>query len=92
MDIKIAFLKMRDVSVLVSRQFGRNIKHISRQFIPVIVREESPDKVTEILLKHIRWLVEELDRSPESYKLFIMNQGVLKRTIDQSFKVYHEQE
>lgn len=77
------YLKDRGVSVLVSRQFGRNIKFIVSNFIPVVIRKESPEEVKKILLKHSRWVEEELDRQPERYKLFTVDSGILKSKIEQ---------
>ena len=74
----IGFLSQKNVSVVVSRKFGGNIKHIVKHFIPVQVYEETPEKVKTILLKHMRWLQEELDEKPDQYKLFDINSGILK--------------
>ena len=77
-DNIIEFLSQKNVSVVVSRRFGRNIKHIVNHFIPVQVHEETPEKVKTILLKHMKWLQEELDKKPDQYKLFDINSGILK--------------
>ena len=77
-DNIIEFLKQKNVSVVVSRKFGANIKHIVNHFIPVQVSEETPEIVKTILLKHMRWLQEELDKQPDQYKLFVINNGILK--------------
>ena len=39
----IGFLKEKNVNVLVSRQFGKNIKLINEHFIPVIISSEKPE-------------------------------------------------
>ena len=80
-DQIIKFLKDKNVTVLVSRQFGKNIRFIVNHFIPVKVKEEAPEKVKEILIKHMRWLQDELINHPEEYKLFIMDSGILKKAI-----------
>ncbi|MEN8228752.1 MAG: NifB/NifX family molybdenum-iron cluster-binding protein [Bacteroidota bacterium] len=85
-DSIIKFLSQKEVSVVVSRKFGRNIKHIHNHFIPVQVHEETPEKVKTILLKHMRWLQEELEKQPEQYKLFDINSGILKIAIQKRFK------
>ena len=77
----IDFLDQKDVSVVVSRKFGPNIKHIVKHFIPVEVSEETPIKVQTILLKHMRWLHEELDKQPDYYNKFVINKGILKLTV-----------
>lgn len=80
-DQIIHFLKCRGVSVLVSRQFGSNIKYIASHFIPVVIRKESPEEVKKILLKHSRWVEEELDRHPDRYKMFTVDNGILKTKV-----------
>ena len=66
---------------MVSRKFGTNIKHIVKHFIPVEVSEETPIKVQTILLKHMRWLHEELDNEPDQFNKFVINEGILKLAI-----------
>ena len=85
-DNIIDFLHQKNVSVLVSRKFGRNIKHIVNHFIPVEVNEETPEKVKIILLKHMKWLQEELDKQPDQYKLFVINSGILKLAVQKRNK------
>ncbi len=80
----IHFLKRRGVSVLVSKQFGSNIKYIVSHFIPVVIRKESPEEVKKILLKHSRWVEEELDRHPDRYKMFTVDNGILKTKVEQN--------
>jgi len=77
----IDFLHQKKVSVVVSRIFGPNIKHIAKHFIPVEVRAETPIKVQPILLKHMRWLHEELDKEPDQFNKFVINEGILKLAI-----------
>ena len=77
----IDFLHQKNVSVVVSRKFGANIKHIVKHFIPVEVSEETPIKVQTILLKHMRWLHEELDKQPDHYNKFVINKGILKLAV-----------
>ena len=77
----IDFLHQKNVSIVVSRKFGTNIKHIAKHFIPVEVSVETPDKVQTILLKHMRWLHEELDNKPDQFNKFVINKGILKLAI-----------
>ena len=77
----IDFLHQNKVSILVSRRFGVNIKHIVKHFIPVEVSEETPIKVQTILLKHMRWLHEEFDKQPDHYNKFVINKGILKLAV-----------
>ena len=77
----IDFLHQKNVSVIVSRKFGANIKHIVKHFIPVEVSEETPINVQTILLKHMRWLQEEWDKQPDHYNKFVINKGILKLAV-----------
>ena len=80
-DQIINFLKSKNVTVLVSRQFGKNIRFIVHHFVPVKVKKESPEEVIEILLKHMRWLQDELTNHPAEYKMFVMDSGILKKAV-----------
>ena len=77
----IALLKEKNVNVLVSPQFGKNIKLINEHFIPVIVSEENPDSIIGILLKHIKHINEELANKSGEYVLFNIKNGVMKPAI-----------
>jgi len=80
-DQIIKFLKNKNVTVLVSRQFGKNIRFIVNHFIPVEVNEEAPEKVKAILLRHMRWFQDELSNHPQEYKMFVMDSGILKTAV-----------
>jgi len=77
----IALLKGKNINVLVSPQFGKNINLINVHFIPVIVSEESPDFIIEVLLKHIKIINEELVNKSESYRVFTIKHGIMKSAI-----------
>ncbi|MBN2612463.1 MAG: hypothetical protein JXB00_12970 [Bacteroidales bacterium] len=74
-------LKNEGVKVLVSKQFGRNIRIVNNHFIPVIVYFEDPDESVPVFKKHIKWIVDELKNMPEEYKLFTIKEGVMKSII-----------
>ena len=74
----IALLKEKNVNVLVSPQFGKNIRLINAHFIPVIVPEEKPDSIIGTLLKHIKHINEELENKSGEYILFAIKNGVMK--------------
>ncbi len=78
----IDFLKSKGVNVLVSMQFGRNIKLVNQHFIPVIISAETPDEVLNILQHHIRWIEEEWERKRANHMLFIIKAGILKTAVD----------
>ena len=80
----IEFLKEKDVHVLVSKQFGKNLKLVNEHFIPVIIDREigDVDVVLNILGKHLHWLEDERVNEKHGYKLFTIKAGVLKSAIE----------
>ena len=77
----IKFLKEHGVRVLVSKQFGENIRMVNTHFIPVIVSTDTIDGVQKILQKHIGWIEDEINNNAEEYKLFTMKNGLLKTIV-----------
>lgn len=80
-DIIIKHLLDNDIKVIVSKQFGENIRIINEYFIPVIISSESPEEVTGIINKHLHWIKDELN-SFSGYKLFTIKSGILKSSVD----------
>jgi predicted Fe-Mo cluster-binding NifX family protein len=78
----INLLKKQGVSVLVSQQFGENIKMINTHFIPVIIKQEKPEEVIAVLQKHHKWLLDELASETGNFMLFQISNGVLKSQIN----------
>jgi len=77
----IDFLVKENVNILVSQQFGKNIKLINEHFIPVIVYTENPDDVIQVLSSHIHWIIDEWQHNESNYKLFTIKSGILKSAI-----------
>jgi predicted Fe-Mo cluster-binding NifX family protein len=77
----IDLLRSLNISVVVSKQFGKNIQMVNSHFIPVIVSEDIPEKALTILARHMKWIEDELYNSPHEFKLFIIKNGVLKKAI-----------
>jgi len=77
----IKLLKKKNVQVLVSPQFGRNITIINKHFIPVAIHNGNSDNIFKILSKNIKWIADELEINPPEYRLFSINPGTLKTTI-----------
>jgi predicted Fe-Mo cluster-binding NifX family protein len=77
----IQFLKEKNVSILVSKQFGANVKMIIKYFVPVIVYEESTEQVCNTLVKYFQWIHEESMVTAEPHKLFTITNGILKTPI-----------
>ncbi len=74
----IEYLKSFDVKVLVSMQFGKNIKMIDKHFIPVIVSNEKVNEVVEIIETNVNWINDEAKSKDSDYMLFRINNGLLK--------------
>ena len=81
-EVIASFLKSRNVNILVARQFGKNISLINAHFIPIIIAEEKPSEVTEILIKHFTWILDEWEKDTSGYKLFTIRGGILKSAIE----------
>ncbi len=78
----IKFLKEKDVNVLVSTQFGKNINLVNKHFIPVIISLEQQDEIIGILNKHLHWIKDEWENKSSGFNLFTIKSGILKSSID----------
>ena len=78
----IRFLKEKNVNVLVSTQFCKNIQLINEYFIPVKVPLKKPEEIITILTKHIRWIEDEWENNIIDYKLFTISSGILKTVVN----------
>ena len=74
----IALLKEKDIDVLVSRQFGKNIRMVNKHFLPIIVSDETPDSIIEVLIKNIKLIQDELTENTGEYTLFTIKHGIMK--------------
>ncbi|QGY46890.1 hypothetical protein GM418_25490 [Maribellus comscasis] len=77
----VSFLKSKDVTVLVSKQFSKNLRLVTDDFIPVLIEKENPEQVVEILNKNMKWIKDELKNRKSGHMLFRINTGVLKLAI-----------
>ena len=80
-DAIIKFLKGKEVNVLVSMQFGKNIKIVNEYFIPIIIYSEKPEDTVNILNKHLHWIKDEWGKNKSNFKLFTIKAGILKSSI-----------
>lgn len=78
----IQFLKEKKVNVIVSMQFGRNIKMVNQHFVPIIIYQDDPVDVIEIINKHLYWIKDEWKNKFTDYNLFTIKLGVLKSKIE----------
>lgn len=77
----IELLQENDIKVLVSKQFGSNVKMVSQFFIPVVIDKETSDEVLLILSTHIGWIEDELQNNLNRFRLFMIRKGILKTVI-----------
>jgi hypothetical protein len=77
----IDLLKSHDINVLVSSVYGRNLPKVNNHFIPVAVSSETPEEVISAIIKHIKWIEDELANRPAEFKLFTIKKGILKTTV-----------
>jgi len=77
------FLSDSGVKVLISRQFGKNIKLVNSMFIPVIVSSDEPEEVLGILVKYVKWIIDEMKNNSGSYRLFTLKKGIIKKSVPQ---------
>lgn len=77
----VELLQSEEVKVLISKQFGRNLRVVNKYFIPVVIAQETPQAALDILCKHMRWIKDELDNDPQEFKLFTINTGIFKTAV-----------
>ena len=75
------FLKGKDVGVMVSMQFGKNVKRINERFIPIIIYSENVQETIDAVNKHMHWILDEWNEKQTEYKLFTIKSGILKSVI-----------
>jgi len=75
------FLKEKDVGVMVSMQFGKNVKRINELFIPIIIYSENIQESIDAINKHMHWILDEWSEKQTDYKLFTIKSGILKSVI-----------
>jgi predicted Fe-Mo cluster-binding NifX family protein len=78
----VNFLKEKDVHVLVSEQFCKNINLLNEYFIPVVLMRKQQDEIIDILNKHQHWIKDEWENNSSGFKLFTINSGILKTSLD----------
>ena len=81
-ELLISLLKEQRINILVSRQFGGNIKKVNAFFIPVQIGSSTPEESIPILKKQMRWIEEELLQNAGNYKLFNLQKGTIKTAIN----------
>lgn len=75
----INYLKSHDVKVLVSMQFGKNIKMIDKHFIPVISFNSEFNEVVNAIEKNIELINDEAKNKETDYMLFRINNGMFNQ-------------
>lgn len=77
----VKMLQKEKIQVLVSRQFGINIRPISQHFIPIIIGNEEVNETIAVIHKNIKWIVDELESPKSNFNLLNIRNGVLKTAI-----------
>ncbi|MFO7829539.1 MAG: hypothetical protein R6V23_13010 [Bacteroidales bacterium] len=75
-------LLTNDIKVIVSKQFGENIKLVNEYFIPVKIFSDLPDDAIQAINSHVHWIQDELNNFRSGYKLFTIKSGILKTSIE----------
>jgi predicted Fe-Mo cluster-binding NifX family protein len=75
-------LVANDIKVIVSKDFGKNLKLVNEYFIPVRVISDDLKHVINEIDNHLHWIVDELNNFSSGYKLFTIKSGILKTVID----------
>jgi predicted Fe-Mo cluster-binding NifX family protein len=78
----IKFLKEKDVNVLVSKQFCRNINLLNEHFIPVIIPLDRKDEIIDRLSRHLHWIKDEWENNASGFSVFTIRSGILKTSVD----------
>lgn len=80
----IELLAKSEVKVLVSRQFGRNMKIVNHFFIPVVIDKDSPQEALDTLNRYMPKIEEELRNKQNDFDLFMIRRGEFKIVINKS--------
>ena len=78
----IDFLKNKNIKVIVSMQFGKNIKMVDKHFIPVIVSNNKLNEVIDIIEKNVHWINDEAKNKEFDYMIFRINNGIFKQKFE----------
>lgn len=77
----VKMLSKENVQVLVSMQFGVNIKPISRHFIPIVIKHEAVNDAIEMIQRNIKWVIDELESPKANFSLLSISNSILKTAI-----------
>lgn len=74
----MGFLKSMDVDVLVSKQFGKNIKRINKHFIPILVNHQNIEEIFPLLNEYHKTIHSELMEKTPGFNFFSLKSDNLK--------------
>ena len=74
----IDYLRKINVNILVSRQFGQNLKMMNKHFVPVLIADENIENTIKFLEKNVFSIYKELRIKETDYNLFRVKNGILK--------------
>ncbi len=78
----INWLKAKDISIVVSTQFCKNIAMLSEHFIPVKIDLRQTDEIINKIIKHLHWIKDEWENNLSEFNIFIIKSGILKIAFD----------
>jgi predicted Fe-Mo cluster-binding NifX family protein len=68
-----------NVNVIVSNQFGKNIRIVNSHFIPVVIRVEKPNQIIPIFELNMQQFIDEFNHKEKVFKVFsVLNNEVTK--------------
>lgn len=76
--ILMDFLSEQNVKLIVAKKFGLLVKLENKNFIPIIINQEQPDEVLQLILKNLYWLLDELSKIKDEFMMFKIGDGILK--------------
>jgi predicted Fe-Mo cluster-binding NifX family protein len=70
----IGLLKNKNVDVIVSKQYGKNLKRIKDKVVPVIIKTDKIVDGIKLCIENINLLRNELEKEGEERKHIILRQ------------------
>jgi len=78
----IRFLKEKEINIIVSMRFCKNIEIVKEHFIPIKITLEKYEEVINSIIKYLHWIKDEWENNSSEFKLFVIKSGILKIAID----------
>jgi predicted Fe-Mo cluster-binding NifX family protein len=78
----INFLKEKNIHVLISSDYCRNIKMLNRHFIPIRILLKQKNDIVKEISNRLYWIADEWNHNASEFKLFTIRSGIIKTKID----------